>query len=108
MTQQEILLSVMEKLQALMESTQLLVNFLDSQTSPPLEPAEQKNPPHSEEGESPTSVTFEQLRGAMAGKSQQGKKAEVKALLTKYGVEKLSDLPMEAYSKVMAEVEALE
>lgn len=68
-------------------------------------PSQEEVPP---EPEPPVkAITFEELRGAMATKSQKGKKAEVKALLTKYGVEKLSEIPVESYSEVMAEVEAL-
>ena len=42
--------------------------------------------------EAPKPVTFEDLRGYLAEKARSGFRAEVKAMLAKYGVEKLSEV----------------
>ena len=42
--------------------------------------------------EAPKPVTFEELRGYLAEKARSGFRAEVKAMLAKYGVEKLSEV----------------
>jgi len=52
-------------------------------------------------------ITLEQVRAKLAEVSNAGKKNEVKALLTSYGVSKLTDLPTEKYSDLLAEAEAL-
>lgn len=52
-------------------------------------------------------ITLEQVRAKLAEVSNAGKKNEVKELLTSYGVSKLTDLPVEKYSELLAEAEAL-
>jgi hypothetical protein len=52
-------------------------------------------------------ITLEQVRAKLAEVSNAGKKNEVKELLTSYGVSKLTDLPAEKYSELLAEAEAL-
>ena len=52
-------------------------------------------------------ITLEQVRAKLAEVSNAGKKNEVKELLTSYGVSKLTDLPAEKYSDLLAEAEAL-
>ncbi len=77
------------------------------EVAPESSPTQEDVAPEPEPEPPVKAITFEELRGAMASKSQKGKKAEVKALLSKYGAEKLSDIPVESYPEVMAEVEAL-
>lgn len=47
----------------------------------------------------------EEVRGILAGKSAKGYGKEVKALLSKYGADKLSTLNPEHYAAVVAEAE---
>lgn len=68
------------------------------------EPAEQS--PEESHQKTPT-YSFTDVRGALAAKSNEGFKNEVKALLTKYGAAKLSDIKPEDYNALMEEVGGL-
>ncbi|MDO5795347.1 MAG: hypothetical protein Q4Q00_14315 [Turicibacter sp.] len=48
-------------------------------------------------------VTVEQIREVLSKKSQEGKTEEVKALLMKFGVEKLSNVKEEDYKALFEE-----
>jgi phage-related tail fiber protein len=50
------------------------------------------------------SVTLEQVRALVTAKSQAGKMPEVKALLTTFGVSKVTELPAEKYDAFYAEI----
>ena len=52
-------------------------------------------------------VTLEAVRAVLAGKSQAGKQAEVKALLAKYEVAKLTEIDPAHYPKLIQEAETL-
>ena len=52
-------------------------------------------------------VTIEQVRAVMSAKSDEGKTAQVKALLMKYDAGKLSGVKPEDYADLLREVEAL-
>lgn len=52
-------------------------------------------------------ITIEQVRAAMSAKSDEGKTAQVKALLMKYDAGKLSGVKPEDYADLLREVEAL-
>lgn len=52
-------------------------------------------------------ITIEQVRAAMSAKSDDGKTAQVKALLLKYDAGKLSGVKPEDYADLLREVEAL-
>ena len=51
--------------------------------------------------------TKEEVRGILAGKSAKGYGKEVKALLSKYGADKLSTLSPEHYAAVVADAEEI-
>jgi hypothetical protein len=51
--------------------------------------------------------TFQELRGVMASLSGKGKKAEAKALLTKYGASRLSEVKEADYAALVAEAEVI-
>ena len=75
----------------------------------PAEPAPAKQAePVETEAEAPETATMEEVRGLLAEKSRSGFRAEVKALLTAHGVEKLSEItdPTEL-GKLKAEAEEL-
>lgn len=46
-------------------------------------------------------LTIEQLRAVLVEKSKSGKQAQVKALITSYGVERLTEIPASKYEEVM-------
>ena len=75
----------------------------------PSEPAPVKQTETAKtETEAPKTATMEEVRGLLAEKSRSGFRAEVKALLTAHGVEKLSEItdPVEL-GKLKAEAEEL-
>ncbi len=51
--------------------------------------------------------TFADVRKAFSAKSHDGYTEEVKALITKYGAAKLSDIKEENYSALMADLEVI-
>ncbi len=52
-------------------------------------------------------LSLEDVRAVMADKSRKGYTAEVKALLTKRGVEKLSDVDPKEFAALLAEAEVI-
>ena len=54
-----------------------------------------------------TPLTLEEVRAVLAEKSRAGFTAEVKAIITKHGADKLSAIKPEDYAAVLAEVEVL-
>lgn len=52
-------------------------------------------------------VSLEEVRGVLAQKTQLGFTKDVKALLTKYGASKLSDVAPEHYEDLMRDAEEL-
>ena len=52
-------------------------------------------------------VTIEQVRAVMASKSQDGKTQQVKALIQKYGADKLSGVQSEKYADLLCDAKAL-
>ena len=53
------------------------------------------------------SVSLEDVRAVLVRKSAEGKREAVKALITKYGAERLSDIPPDAYAAMRQEAEGL-
>ena len=62
--------------------------------------------PVPEETEKPK-VTFEQVRAALAKKSQMGYTSAVKNLVENYGVEKFSDIKPENYAEILEKAEMI-
>lgn len=78
----------------------------------PEAPAIQEKPapaalPEKKEAPAEKKYTFTEVRGIMAGLAGQGKKAEARALLQKYGVSRLSDLDEKNYAALVAEVKEI-
>lgn len=104
MSKTKLFLQVVEDVQALADSLQELAEAM--QTNEP--------EPQVETPEAPIEVkpevkqpTLEEVRGLLARKSQEGKSAEVKALIEKYGSIRLSDVPTENYAALVADAEGL-
>ena len=68
-------------------------------------PAAKAEPEPSEPAEPP--LTLEQVRAVLAEKSRAGHTAAVKALLTKHGADKLSDIDPAEYPALLADAEVL-
>lgn len=74
-------------------------------TAPKKKQIEEPKPePQSEEEKS---LTLEDVRAVCADKSRQGFTVEVKAILTKHGADKLSEVDPAEYKSLLAEVEVL-
>lgn len=52
-------------------------------------------------------ISLEAVRSVLAEKSQAGKGPEIRALIVKYGADKLTDLEPSCYEALLDEVEAL-
>ena len=52
-------------------------------------------------------ISIEEVRSVLAEKSQAGKGPEIRALIVKYGADKLTDLEPSCYEALLNEVEAL-
>lgn len=73
----------------------------------PAEPVKQTEPVKTE-AEALKAATMEEVRGLLAEKSRSGFRAEVKALLTAHGVEKLSEITDPAeLGKLLGEAEQI-
>lgn len=76
-------------------------------------PAVSKTETKTEKKEAPAPApevkkySFQEVRGIMASLAGKGKKAEAKALLTKYGASRLSDVKEEYYPALVAEAEVI-
>ena len=52
-------------------------------------------------------ITLEEVRAVLAAKAQAGMQPQVKALITKYGGEKLTDLESSCYAELLQEAQVL-
>ncbi len=52
-------------------------------------------------------TTLEKVRAKLAALSQEGKQAQVKALITEFGAKKLSDIPAGKYAELLKKAEEL-
>ena len=52
-------------------------------------------------------ISIEEVRSVLAEKSQAGKGPEIRALIVKYGADKLTDLEPSCYEALLNEVKAL-
>lgn len=75
-------------------------------TKPLFDPTPAKAEEPKPEPETKT-YTFQEVRGIMASLSGKGMKAEAKALLTKFGANRLSEVKEDDYPALAAEAEAL-
>ena len=66
-----------------------------------------KAEPKAEVKEETPTYSFEDVRKAFAAKSHAGHTAEVKALNTKYGASRLSDIQESDYANLMADLEVI-
>lgn len=52
-------------------------------------------------------IPLEKVRGVLADKSRSGKTAEVRAIIRKYGADRLSDIDPKDYPQVLKDAEVL-
>ena len=99
----EIILNAVKELKALFgDSTPAIPE--KPAAKPLFDPAPAKKEAPKEEAKT---YTFTEVRGIMAGLSGQGKKAEAKALLSKFGADRLSDVKEEDYAALVQEAQVI-
>lgn len=95
----QLLLKVAEDLRSLSDSVQAVCKLVTEGLS-----EESKVLP--EKKTEPT-ITLEKVRGVLASKSQAGYTAEVRAIVTKYGASRLSDIDPKDFAAVLNDAEAI-
>lgn len=103
MSQTKRWLDVVEDLRHLADSMEFLVAGFNNDEAPVKQP---KEPKPTKAKETPK-VTLEQVRGVLASKSQEGKTAEVRELIQKYGAIKLSEVDEKYFTELLKEAEEL-
>lgn len=99
MSKIKLALDVVEDLRALAASIESLVTAMKSNESDTAE--ENVETPKVE------IITLEKVRAVLAEKSQGGKQPAVKALITKYGARKLTDIDPSCYEELLKEASVL-
>ena len=92
--------------EALISLSESITTLLSAEETPHPEPKPAKRK-KAEDLPKPKPLTLEEVRAVLAEKSRAGFTAEVKAIITKYGADKLSAVKPENYAAVLAEVEVL-
>ena len=92
--------------EALISLSESITALISAEETPLPEPKTAKRKKADEQPE-PKPLTLEEARAVLAEKSRSGHTAEVKALLTKYGADKLSALDPSKYAELLSEVEVL-
>ena len=93
----KLALEVVEDLKQLAGSLETLVKTIESN--------EELSDKADKAKEEP--ITIEKVRAVLAEKSQSGKQPEVKALITKFGAKKLTDIDPSSYKALLVEAEVL-
>lgn len=119
MSKIKLLLDVVSDLRSLADSLQTVADAM-TQKEPAEVPAEnagkktkkadtKKAAPEEAPSPAPEEkpLTLEEVRAVLAEKSRAGHTAEVKALLTKHGADKLSDIDPAKYPALLADAEVL-
>ena len=99
----EIILNAVKELKDLFSESAPAVQEKPA-TKPLSDPVPKKEESPKEEAKT---YTFTEVRGIMAGLSGQGKKAEAKALLEKFGAKRLSDVKEEDYAALVHEAQVI-
>lgn len=83
------------------------VDSIQTDTVDRIENEQKKEAANTDKKDKEKPVAIEEIRAVLAEKSQSGKQPEVKALITKYGAKKLTDIDPASYIALLAEAEAL-
>ena len=99
MSKIKLLLDVVENMHSLADSIKAVADAM----------ADNENTPKTEQNtaEPKKAITLEQIRAVLAEKSQNGKTSNVRELLLKYGVTKLSEIKGEFYAELFKDAEGL-
>lgn len=97
MSRMKLALDIVSDLKALAKSIEVLVKAMETDKMPSAEESALKE----------EKITIEQVRAVLAEKSQGGKQPEVKALIQKYGANKLTEVDPSNYKDLLKEAEVL-
>ena len=107
MSRIKLLLDVVSDMESLTESLRTLANAIASD-EPSAESEENPSTPEVKEAKpAAKTISVEDVRAVLTPISQSGKTAQVKALLTKYGASRLSDIDPSEYESLLADAEVL-
>ena len=119
MSRIKLLLDVVQDIRSLADSLQAMAEAMlqnePEQTDAPAESGSDSKAEKKKTGKKAAKpaakaeppLTLEQVRAVLAEKSRAGHTAEVKALLTKHGADKLSDIDPAQYPALLADAEVL-
>ena len=99
----EIILNAVKELKALFSENSVATTE-KPEAKPLPDPVPKKEETPKEEART---YSFTDVRGIMAGLSGQGKKAEARALLEKFGAKRLSDVKEEDYASLVHEAQVI-
>ena len=107
MSRIKLLLDVVNDMRSLADSIQAVCDAMasDEPTEVPKEESQKK--PSKSKAEKAPEITLEKVRGVLADKSRSGHTAEVRAIIQKYGADRLSDIDPKDYPAVLADAEVL-
>ena len=104
MSRIKLLLDVVSDMRSLADSIQAVCDAMGSD-----EPEAPKEEPQKKasKAEKAPEITLEKVRGVLADKSRNGHNAEVRAIIEKYGSDRLSNIDPKDYPAILAEAEVL-
>ena len=109
MSRIKLLLDVVNDMRSLADSIQAVCDAMESDGQP--ETPEAKEEPQKKaskaEAKKAPEITLEKVRGVLADKSRDGHTAEVRAIIQKYGADRLSDVDPKDYASIIKEAEVL-
>ncbi len=102
MNNNKLAIEIVKNLRSIANSIEILLQAMEGEKSVEmLATSTESAPPKSEP------ITLEKVRAVLALKAQSGKQPEVKALITKHGGQKLTDLKPSCYEELLKEAEVL-
>lgn len=111
MSRIKLLLDVVNDMRSLADSIQAVCDAIASDEPTEMSQAETPSavPEEAEKSkaEKQPEITLEQVRSILADKSRSGKTAEVRAIIQKYGADRLSGIDPKDYPAVLADAEVL-
>ena len=94
--------------EGLIRTANALRDIFSAEQEPETQPEMKEAPAATPREEQPAGYTFAEVRKAFSAKSHAGYTEQVRALITRYGADKLSAVKEEDYPALMADLEALE
>lgn len=109
MSRMKLLLDVVSDLRSLADSIQAVCDAMASGGPMDIEKPkeEQQKTAQKVKAEKAPKITLEQVRGVLADKSRNGHTAEVRAIIQKYGADRLRDVDPKNYPAVLKDAEVL-